>query len=242
VEESARCKRRAHLFRVDTALGGDKGCRPFPRTPFSASGIVPSLRFGSSQTANTQEFVLGIGRVKFVQLRTAVRFASVLFLASRPISACSCSFLDVPSAVRQADLIFRGKLVKVEYLDPLQSVPHEIFKDRMVSVPRRFLATLEVNGVWKGKVGRTIVLHTREGSSDCVGFWTDIGKEVLVFANQGVVTPKEPEVWRILEWTDKVPVGQTITSPGVCTLNDEIKDATGTLKKLGAPKPPASDR
>jgi hypothetical protein len=186
--------------------------------------------------------VLGIGRVKFVQLRTAVRFAAVLFLASRPISACSCSFLDVPSAVRQADLIFRGKLVKVEYLDPLQSVPHEIFKDRMVSVPRRFLATLEVNGVWKGKVGRTIVLHTREGSSDCVGFWTDIGKEVLVFANQGVVTPKEPEVWRIPEWTDKVPVGQTITSPGVCTLNDEIKDATGTLKKLGAPKPPASDR
>jgi hypothetical protein len=187
--------------------------------------------------------VLEIGRVEVVvQLRTAVWLAVVLLLASRPISACSCSFPDVPRAVRQADLVFRGKLVKVEYLDPPQSVPHAISKDRMVSVPRRFLATLEVDGVWKGRVGRTIVLHTREGSSDCVGFWTDIGKEVLVFANQGIVTPKKPDVWRIPEWTDKVAVGQAITSPGVCTLNGEIKDATDTLKKLGAPKPPASDR
>jgi hypothetical protein len=31
---------------VSSALSGDKGCRPFPRTPFSASGILPSLRFG----------------------------------------------------------------------------------------------------------------------------------------------------------------------------------------------------
>ena len=30
-------------LRVSPALGGDKGCRPFPRTPFSASSILPSL-------------------------------------------------------------------------------------------------------------------------------------------------------------------------------------------------------
>ncbi len=173
---------------------------------------------------------------------SAVWLAAVVLLTSKPVSACSCSFSDVPNAVRQADLVFRGKLVNVEYLDPPQSVPDAIFKDRMVSLPRRFLATLAVDGVWKGRVGRTIVLHTREGASDCVGFWTDVGKEVLVFANRGPVTSKEPGVWRIPEWTDKVAVGQTIISPGVCTLNDEIKDATDTLKKLGSPKPPASDR
>jgi hypothetical protein len=33
-------------LRVSPALGGDKGWRPFPRTPFSASSILPSLRFG----------------------------------------------------------------------------------------------------------------------------------------------------------------------------------------------------
>jgi hypothetical protein len=141
--------------------------------------------------------------------------------------------------LEKADLVFRGTLIKVEYLD--WGVPHWILRDRIVS-PRRFLATLEVRGVWKGKVRRTIVLHTREGASDCVGFWTDIGKDVLVFANEGVITPKEPSVLRIPEWTDKVAVGQTIISPGVCTLSDEIKNATDTLKKLGIPKPPLSER
>jgi hypothetical protein len=29
-----------------SVLSGDKGCRPFPRTPFSASGVLPSLRSG----------------------------------------------------------------------------------------------------------------------------------------------------------------------------------------------------
>jgi len=63
----------------------------------------------------TQEFVLEIGRMKFVQFRT-VWPAVVVLLAS--------SFPDVPRALRQADLVFSGKLVRVEYLDPPQSVRH----------------------------------------------------------------------------------------------------------------------
>jgi hypothetical protein len=31
---------------VSPELSGDKGCRPFPRTPYSASGLLPSPRFG----------------------------------------------------------------------------------------------------------------------------------------------------------------------------------------------------
>lgn len=183
--------------------------------------------------------MLEIGTVKFVLVRLAVCLSAVGLLA-KPIAACSCSFPNVRTAVAKADLVFRGTLIKVEYLDPPKSVPNILNKDRMVDVPRRFLATLEVSGVWKGKLGQTIILHTREASSDCVGFWTDIGKEVLVFANQGVVTPEEPGVWRIPEWTDKVAVGQTITFPGICTFNDEIKNATAILKKLGRSKAPSS--
>lgn len=166
----------------------------------------------------------------------------IAILTVRPVYPCSCSFPDVRGAVRGADLVFRGKLVKVEFLDPPKSVPHLIFKDRTVEVPRRFLATLEVDGVWKGSIGPVIVLHTREGSGDCVGFWTGVGKQLLVFANKVIVTPKEPGVWRIPEWSDKVPVGETIISPGVCTLNAEIGDAKEDLRKLGRPKPPAQDR
>lgn len=72
----------------------------------------------------------------------------------------------------------------MEYLDPPRPVQNPVIKDRIIIVPRRFLATLEVSGVWKGKVGHTIVLHTREDSTDCVGFWKDIGTELVVFATR----------------------------------------------------------
>ena len=122
----------------------------------------------------------------------------------------------------------------------MRYVAHPIAKDRKVPVPRRFLATLAISEVWKGRVGRRIVLHTREGSSDCIGFWTEVGKEYLVFANVGRITPKEEGVFRIPEWTDKLAVGQQIVSPGVCTLNEQIgSEASKTLQALGQSRPPA---
>ena len=39
------------------ALGGDKGCRPFPRTPFSASSILPPLRFGQVSLDEAEHFL-----------------------------------------------------------------------------------------------------------------------------------------------------------------------------------------
>jgi hypothetical protein len=44
-------------LRVSPALGGDKGCRPFPRTPFSASGILPSLRSGQASLDEAEHFL-----------------------------------------------------------------------------------------------------------------------------------------------------------------------------------------
>jgi hypothetical protein len=141
--------------------------------------------------------------------------------------SCLCSFPTVPNAVKKADLVFRGRLVNIEYLDKGPA-------------PRRFLATVEVSEVWKGRVAHRIVLHTREGSSDCVGFSTEVGKEYLIFANVGRITPKEEGVFRIPEWTDKLPVGQQIVSPGVCTLSEQIDSgSTRTLQALGRSRPPS---
>src|SRR5712691_2080665 len=44
-------------LRVSPALGGDKGCRPFPRTPFSTSSILPSLRFGQVSLDEAEHFL-----------------------------------------------------------------------------------------------------------------------------------------------------------------------------------------
>ena len=38
-------------------LGGDKGCRPFPRTPFSASGALPPLRSGQVSLDEDEHFL-----------------------------------------------------------------------------------------------------------------------------------------------------------------------------------------
>ena len=39
-------RRRTDARRVSAVLSGERGCRPFPRTPFSASGRPPPLRSG----------------------------------------------------------------------------------------------------------------------------------------------------------------------------------------------------
>ena len=172
------------------------------------------------------------GIMKLIAAST-VGVTVLMSLASTPVSGCSCATpLDdsVAHFVSNADFVFRGKLIKIEYLDSLQGPPL-----------RRFLATLEVSSVWKGDVGHTIVLHTREPASDCIGFWTDLGKDLVVFANKVVVTRPEPGSFRLLEWTDKVPVGQTIIVPGTCTLTSEVKNAADTMKGLGPPKLARSD-
>jgi hypothetical protein len=43
-------------LRVSPALGGDKGCSPFPGTPFSACGILPSLRSGQVSLDEAEHF------------------------------------------------------------------------------------------------------------------------------------------------------------------------------------------
>ena len=160
-------------------------------------------------------------------------------LASGSCLACSCSFPSIPNAVKKADLVFRGRLINVEFIDDLRYVAGPIAKGRQAPIPRRFLATLEVTDVWKGLVGRRIVLHTREDSSDCVGFWTDVGKEYLIFANVGHITPKRAGEYRIPEWTDRLAIGRQIISPGVCTLNEQIDANTvPKLKALGRSRPP----
>jgi hypothetical protein len=167
-------------------------------------------------------------------------FALLLLLLSAKVGlACTCSTSSVEKATKQADQVFQGKIVKINYLDAAAKVPNRIFPERLEDVPRRFVATLEVSGVWKGKVGRTIVMHERETGPDCVGFWTEIGTEVVVFAGEWVVTPKKESEWRIPEWTDKVPVGNRMVSKIPCGLSSELAYASQTLKKLGKPKAPS---
>jgi len=43
-------------LRLSPVLGGDKGCRPFPRAPFSVSSILPPLRSGKVSLDEAERF------------------------------------------------------------------------------------------------------------------------------------------------------------------------------------------
>ena len=156
-------------------------------------------------------------------LRIAV-FVAGMLLATGRVLGCVCTRPDVATAVRQADLVFRGKLIKVTYLDPKGSPI------------RRYRLVFEVSAVWKGVTARRIVLHDSEGASDCGGsLKNELGTDLLIFANRVVVRANGPDFFSIPQWTDKIAAGATIVFPGVCTLSSEIKNAKDTLAKLGRP-------
>lgn len=80
------------------------------------------------------------------------------------------SFPTPREAFRRTGFAVQATIRKVEYLEPAREVPLFEGSWRLRSVPRRFRATLEVSAVWKGQVGRELVLHARQDGSDCVGF------------------------------------------------------------------------
>lgn len=153
------------------------------------------------------------------------RFRLVLLglLLSQPLSACMCGRIDVATAVKQAHLVFRGKVVGVTYLDPKSSAI------------RRYGVTLQVSDVWKGDVKRRVVVYSSDGASDCDGFWKDVGKDLMVFANRHIVRGNGPDYESIPIWTDRFQPGHVLVFPAVCSLTGEVKNATDSLLKLGRP-------
>jgi hypothetical protein len=172
--------------------------------------------------------------------------ALLLFAAtfdSSWLMACECSVPSVSKALKRADVVFRGTITKVDYLDPERTVP--LVNGREIKIPRRFKATLDVSRAWKGPVTQTFILHTREdGEGDCIGFYSEIRKEVLVF---GKTEPADDHFLDSIDlqgrrhhilsygWLDLVPKGELITSPPPCSLTSEagFAEQQGWFKRLG---------
>ena len=161
-------------------------------------------------------------------------------LALQSLAACTCVSEAGGSVLDEADLVFRGKIESVRYLDPIALVPVSPGDRRKVNRPRRFVVRLRVGSAWKGSPGRTISLYHRESNGsggDCYGFWTEIGLDLLVFASYETVVSRESEVGRYLpDWSDQVPVGRKILAPSLCAPNGKIEDSGLLLQRLGAPR------
>ena len=72
-------------LRVSPALGGDKGCRPFPRTPFSAGGILPPLCSGQVSLDEAEHFLhnrdASVATLRCVRVHPGLAFGITLDLA-----------------------------------------------------------------------------------------------------------------------------------------------------------------
>ncbi len=86
--------------------------------------------------------------------------------------ACDKSQLKPSQALNEADVVFRGKVENLQYLDDPNKTKTE----------PRIIVTFSATEVWKGKADKTISLHTTHNKSTCNGFVFKAGEEYLVYA------------------------------------------------------------
>jgi len=136
------------------------------------------------------------------------------------------------------EVVFRGKLVKVDYLDSDTTEKRHF---------RRFVATFEVSRVWSGAVGKKLLMHTREGGGgDCLGFSTQVGSEWVMFAQHVKAYDRflpdgrgGQQLWS--GWLDLLARDTEIIEPaGACSDTSPIDYAIKTklLDRLGEGRPP----
>ena len=153
--------------------------------------------------------------------------AVLILLSAGPAVACPSCCCAVPTmgeAFTQANMIFAGQVVKVQYMDQNNSEP-------------RVVITLKVIKVWKSSDVRLVVtLHT----TSCSGFVVKRGQQFLVYAK-----------WvKARDWLDGAGRRATlrggvgglpapndyILDVGKCSRSRLLVNSGGDIEKLGPPK------
>lgn len=102
-----------------------------------------------------------------MKLLRIILFLLMALSAPRLGTACSCLPASTQQQFENADIVFRGKLVK----------------------HNGNLAIFHVDDYWKGKLGGHVAVEWRRGDrGDCDGFWPrdlKVGADLLVFARLG---------------------------------------------------------
>lgn len=97
-------------------------------------------------------------------------------LPALPAAGCSCARVPLEEHLATADLVFIGKVMKLEVLDETPVVAGEEIPGVDV-----ILATVEVQEVTKGAVAPTVRFRTSNGCCYCAFHFT-IGETYVLFA------------------------------------------------------------
>lgn len=97
----------------------------------------------------------------------------LLYICSTIVAiACDKQQLTPSEAFKDADIVFRGKIENLRYLDNPKTSKAE----------PRVIVTFTVLESWKGTVDTTITIHTTHNKFSCNGFVFQTSKEYLVYS------------------------------------------------------------
>jgi len=95
----------------------------------------------------------------------------LLVVATPTAFACDKPQLAPAAAFSSADVVFRGKVENLRYLDNPDDSKLE----------PRIQVIFKVDEFWKGKVEKTVTIHTTHNKSSCNGFVFKSGENYLVY-------------------------------------------------------------
>ncbi len=105
-------------------------------------------------------------------MRLTLVFLALLISNSSIAQGCNKSKLSPPEAFKEADIVFRGNIENLQYLDN---------PERTKTEPR-IIVTFSVSKVWKGTADEVLTIHTTYNKSTCNGYAFKAGKEYLVYS------------------------------------------------------------
>jgi len=97
---------------------------------------------------------------------------TIISTFSLPAFSCGKATFQPPEALKKSDIVFRGKVTNLQYLDdPAQEVPEP-----------KIIVTFNVSKLWKGSSEKTLVIHTTHNKTTCNGYAFNAGEEYPVYA------------------------------------------------------------
>ena len=120
-------------------------------------------------------------------MRLAI-LASLYFGSS--LFACECGQISLRQSFKAAIIVFRGRVITIEHLNPIQPKELPLAPDHpvtsLVPIPRKHddqtLVTMDVLTAWKGPVTPRIKIFSIAHPSMCDGFAFERDREYVVYA------------------------------------------------------------
>jgi hypothetical protein len=121
----------------------------------------------------------------------AVRSRYVCVVASiRSLAACECAELFKRQAFKYAAVVFRGRVTKIDHMNPIEPPRGTDGAVKLASIPRsrddHTLVTFQVTASWKGPVTRTLEIFATARPSMCDGYKFKEDTEYVVYATRNL--------------------------------------------------------